>query len=522
MLIRWCDSEDYTEWTPDITNLAGDIRLSQGTKIIAAVPTRGETAVFTDTTVYSQTLTGDDNVFRFDAKGKAAGLMGPNAACDANGVVYAMGLTKFYTYDGQVLELPCEVHSRVFGTTDAPAINLVQAAKVFAAWNKRKTEVIFFFPAAGSNEVNKCVGVSTDAEHNWWLGSVASTAWLDEHPFQDTFTTPLGAVIGPDSLTYLYTQETGVDDAGVAIPYFLESYDMEIGASNNLITGTASGAGEFVYRFCKIIPDLFRIAGTHLVTLKGRKTPQDRQWTRGPKKLTSRDPAHRHAAPDPPDRYSDRIRRSGRRYLARDLAVRYRPRGRGLMARTTDVPLQYDPQTMRRVVSDLESRIDTVGKAVGTYTVQIYPGHQPRHGDGDGDRYRQFLVHPGPRPPKGEAVGRGIGDDMARHDENRDGAKRQIGLRRRAPSMRARSTSSWPSISRKCRPAIRRWMKPWPWPGACPSSSRAAWWWRWRKTGSSGLWELSKACCPGATCHISTRSGSMSYRSAGPAAPPPT
>lgn len=39
------------------------------------------------------------------------------------------------------------------------------------------------------------------------------------------------------------------------------------------------------------------------------------------------------------------------------------------MARTTDIPLQYDPQTMRRVVSDLERQIDTVGKAVGAYTV---------------------------------------------------------------------------------------------------------------------------------------------------------
>lgn len=295
MLIRWCDSEDYTEWTPDITNLAGDLRLSLGTKIIRALPTRGEIAIFTDTTVYAQTLTGDDNVFRFDDKGQTSGLMGPNAVCDANGVIYAMGRSKFYTYDGQVIDLPCDVYSQVFGTPEAPAINLVQSAKVFSTWNTRKSEIMFFFCGYGSDEINRVVGVSTGAgpngERAWWLGDVASTAWLDNHPFDDTLTTPLGAVIGPDGLTYLYAQESGFDDEGVAIPYFLESYDMEIGATNNLITGTASGAGEFIYTISKIIPDIVRIVGTHLVTLKGRKNPQDRQWSRGPKKLTS---AKRH------------------------------------------------------------------------------------------------------------------------------------------------------------------------------------------------------------------------------------
>lgn len=42
------------------------------------------------------------------------------------------------------------------------------------------------------------------------------------------------------------------------------------------------------------------------------------------------------------------------------------------MARTTDVPREYDPQTMRRIVADLESRVDTVGKAVGAYTVSNF------------------------------------------------------------------------------------------------------------------------------------------------------
>lgn len=281
MLVRWSDSEDYGDWTPDITNLAGDKRLDNGSEIIGALQSRDEIVLITDKTVYSMTLTGDNSVFGFVDKGKTAGLAGPNAAIDVDGTVYCMGRGQFYTYDGQVQVLPCDVHSRVFGAADVPVgINYTQAAKTFCGRNKIKTEVIWFYCSAGSNEVDSCVGYDHDGK-TWWLGTVARTAWLDETPFTDQFNVPIATgVSGTDGTLFL--QETGVDDDGAALPYFVETYDMEISGSSNLITGSVSGAGENVYRIKRLIPDFQRLVGTHSATLKGRKYPNGELITKGP------------------------------------------------------------------------------------------------------------------------------------------------------------------------------------------------------------------------------------------------
>jgi len=53
MLIRWADQESITDWTPTAVNQAGSLRLSHGSKIIAAIQTRQEILVWTDTSLYS-------------------------------------------------------------------------------------------------------------------------------------------------------------------------------------------------------------------------------------------------------------------------------------------------------------------------------------------------------------------------------------------------------------------------------------------------------------------------------------
>ena len=54
---------------------------------------------------------------------------------------------------------------------------------------------------------------------------------------------------------------------------------MEIGASSNGITGASSGAGEVIDKVTRLFPDFKRLTGRHKVTLKGRKYPQDKQFS---------------------------------------------------------------------------------------------------------------------------------------------------------------------------------------------------------------------------------------------------
>jgi len=73
MLIRWSDQESVTTWTPAATNQAGSVQLSHGSEIVAAIQTRQEIVVLTDSAIYSlqylgppviwgSQLLGDDKV----------------------------------------------------------------------------------------------------------------------------------------------------------------------------------------------------------------------------------------------------------------------------------------------------------------------------------------------------------------------------------------------------------------------------------------------------------------------------
>ena len=102
MLIRWSDQEDVTNWTPAITNQAGSLRLSHGSEIITAVQTRQEIIVITDSAVYSVQYLGAPFIWGSQLLGDNISIASENAAILASGVLFWMGVDKFYMYDGVV------------------------------------------------------------------------------------------------------------------------------------------------------------------------------------------------------------------------------------------------------------------------------------------------------------------------------------------------------------------------------------------------------------------------------------
>ena len=58
LLIRWASQDQPNEWEPRPTNSAGFLRVSRGSAIVRAIPTRQETIVLTDTHVYSLQFLG--------------------------------------------------------------------------------------------------------------------------------------------------------------------------------------------------------------------------------------------------------------------------------------------------------------------------------------------------------------------------------------------------------------------------------------------------------------------------------
>jgi hypothetical protein len=224
MFIRWSDQESVTEWTPAATNQAGSIRLSHGSTILTAIQTRQEIVVFTDSTIYSLQYQGPPVVWSSQLLGDNISLQGPNAAAIASGVVYWMGIDKFYKYDGRVQTLRCDVREYIFSD-----INTAQNLQVFASTSEGFNEVWWFYCTANSTTINR-YAVYNYSEDIWYYGTnLGRTAWIDS-----------GLRSFPVAATYnnnLVNQEYGVDDnetgTPTAITAYIESSQFDIDDGHN-------------------------------------------------------------------------------------------------------------------------------------------------------------------------------------------------------------------------------------------------------------------------------------------------
>lgn len=211
LLIRWCDQEDYTIWSPNATNTAGDLRLGTGTKIVHAVETKREIIVFTDIATYSMQYVGPPYTFGITQLSANTTIMGYNAVANVEDTVFWMGTGKFYVYDGRTNELPCPLVNHVFDN-----FNYAQSDKTFAAVNSKFNEITWFYPTANSSENNAWVTYNY-AEKAWTYGTTWSrTAWIDSGVSANP--------IASSADRYLYLHEFGVNDGSTNPPSPLASY----------------------------------------------------------------------------------------------------------------------------------------------------------------------------------------------------------------------------------------------------------------------------------------------------------
>jgi hypothetical protein len=223
MLIRWSDQDNVIEWSPDATNQAGSVQLSHGSNIVTAVQTRQEIVVFTDSSVYSLQYLGAPVVWGTQLLGDNVSIMGQNAAVVASGVLYWMGVDKFYMYDGRVQTLNCDLRKFVFSN-----LNLDQVQQVFAGTSEGFNEVWWFYCSLGSTTIDKYV-VYNYLEKVWYYGTLARTAWLDSglRPY------PQAATYVPNIVNHEYGLNDAATGNTVAIDAYISSSEFDIGDGNN-------------------------------------------------------------------------------------------------------------------------------------------------------------------------------------------------------------------------------------------------------------------------------------------------
>lgn len=224
LLIRWSNQDDPVEWEPLVTNSAGFLRVSRGSRIIRALATRQEILVFTDTHLYTLQFLGTSDVFGVQEYADNISIISSRAVISANNVTYWMGQDKFYTYSGQINTLPCTLRNYIFDN-----LNYDQAPQIICGTNEGFNEVWWFYPSINST-VNDSYVIYNHQEKIWYYGTIERTAWIDSplrvYPQATTYDSATG-------ISYLYDHERGVDDDTVGMEAYIESnnIDMEDGDS---------------------------------------------------------------------------------------------------------------------------------------------------------------------------------------------------------------------------------------------------------------------------------------------------
>lgn len=252
-LVRWSDQEDNTEWTASATNAAGDLTLATSGELLCGVNVPGGALLFTETDVWRARYLGPPFVYGIDLAGDGSGVIAPNAVVSLDGTVVWMGPEGFWTWDGAVRALPCDVADHVFGGLSRP-----QVSKITAFHNSAFGEVWWLYPSKETTECDSYVAYSYREGH-WAIGKLDRTVGADRSPFPNVL------MVGLDG--HVYEHEIG--DLRDGAECFLEGGPLEL------------GGGERVVHVHQIMPDEATLGDTE-ISLLARYETMGESFTFGP------------------------------------------------------------------------------------------------------------------------------------------------------------------------------------------------------------------------------------------------
>ena len=209
LLVRWCDVNDYNNWTASLTNQAGSYRIPKGSKIVGCIQGPQQGLLWTDLAVWAMQYVGPPYVYQFNEIGNGCGLIARKAATSMNGVIYWMGQSQFYKMSGAGVEIiRCPVWDVIFQDLDTSNLQ-----KIRIAANSRFGEISWYYPTmSNGGEVSHYVKYNVYLDQ-WDFGALARTAWINE----SVLGAPIGA--GPtdptDEENFIYQHETSKDADGL-------------------------------------------------------------------------------------------------------------------------------------------------------------------------------------------------------------------------------------------------------------------------------------------------------------------
>tara|TARA_B100001248_G_scaffold109014_2_gene81314 strand:- start:29448 stop:31364 length:1917 start_codon:yes stop_codon:yes gene_type:complete len=281
MFVRFSNQEDLNTYTPTATNTAGTFRLDTGNKITSAIQGKDYVFVLTDQAAYVIQFVGPPFTFSVRQVGTNCGCLAQHSASYVNGAIYWMSNEGgFFMYDGTVKALPCLVEDFVFTTQNGNlGLNFNASDVIFSSPNSLFTEVNWFYPKSGSDQIDRCVTYNFQ-ENAWTTSSLDRTTYQDQGVFNKPYATDYESTTSP-----VFSDILGITNKYGASIY----YAHEVGNDQVNSTGTTSinafirsgdfdiDDGEFFMSMKRFMPDYKFLIGNSKVTLFISDFPSDTQ-----------------------------------------------------------------------------------------------------------------------------------------------------------------------------------------------------------------------------------------------------
>lgn len=244
MTVRWCSQEDILDWDESsLSGTAGSLPLSNGSKFISAISTQSEILVWSDTTLYSMRYIGSPYIYTASIIDSHSDILGLNACCVFDSVVYWIGKSGIYSFAGRVEQLYCPVWDYL-----TSRIEWSQGPKSFARTNKRYGEILFFYQSTDATEIDSYICYDV-RQQIWTIGQLDRTFWLDQDSLHET-------LAPASSGGNVYVHESGAADVNVstgvtsAIGSYIESAPLELSSE-----GSYDKGDRFMF-IRRILPDV--------------------------------------------------------------------------------------------------------------------------------------------------------------------------------------------------------------------------------------------------------------------------
>lgn len=287
-LVQWSDQLNYAQWTPLVTNQAGNFTIPTGSRIVGGIQAPSQALIWTDVDVYAMNYLGGQGgsasqlVFGFNKIATGCGLLGPRCMGVLNEDVYWLSQGQIMgLINGAVQTIPCPIWDVLYQNLNTAYVN-----KIVCAPNSEFTEIGWFFVSIiGGGTENDTYIKYNPSEGTWDYGSLSRSAWQDYSPagpplavnsaapslvqHELGYTDEFGAAVNwsfstgafmldegnnimfvdwmlPDWKYNTYSNNAPTDTITVTVDAFMYANDTPV--NSNLLTCTPTGNGELALR----------------------------------------------------------------------------------------------------------------------------------------------------------------------------------------------------------------------------------------------------------------------------------